>query len=186
MGLTFDSKQPAAGNSASSPIVAAALTFGAAIGVFFVAFVLHEVLHVAVITALGKQAVVVIRPWRFSLLDLAPLSVHIQPVPALDVGRQLVVNFLGPALAAAVVAVWFLNTRSRPLRFALVANIAVLLFYSAIESFAVLAQGSRQEIALLLTPDFNYGLPFAMFAFAALLASRLGTPPRTRVNSMRS
>jgi hypothetical protein len=66
------------------------------------------------------------------------------------------------------------------------ANVAVLLFYSAIESIAVLAQGSRQDIALLLTPDFNYGLPFAMFVFAALVGSRLGAPPRTRGNSMRS
>ena len=163
---------------ATSRVAGSAATLGAATALFFPAFALHEALHAAVVRALGHQAAVVIRPWRFALFNLALPSVHVQPVPPLDDARQLLDNFAGPALAAAVLAALGLLARPRWLRLALAANVCALLFYAAVEPLDVLADTFGQDITPLVTPELNYGVPLAMFLVAAAAWARRPTPGR--------
>src|ERR1700674_1020861 len=81
------------------------VTFGIAILLFCPAMAVHESLHLAVLKLVGGHGALIVRPWKFALVDLSLPSLHVQPVPALDFGRQLVVSFFGPALAAVVFAV---------------------------------------------------------------------------------
>src|ERR1700674_5787556 len=71
-------------------------TFGLAIFLFFPGLAVHESLHLVVINLVGGHGSLVVRPWNFALFDLSLASLHAQPAPALDLGRQLVVNFLVP------------------------------------------------------------------------------------------
>jgi hypothetical protein len=90
------------------------VTFGLAVVLFFPGLILHLV----VLHLIGGQGVVIVRPWSFTVVDLTLPSIHIQPVPPLDSGRQAVVNFFGPALAAAIFAIPLLYVRDRRLRLA--------------------------------------------------------------------
>jgi hypothetical protein len=158
------------------PRVAAGLaTFGIAILLFFPALAVHESLHLVVLNLVGGHGALIVRPWKFALVDLSLPSLHVQPVPALDFGRQLAVNFLGPALAAVLFAIPLLYVRSRRVRLALVATVAVLIFYAVIESAYLLDDALlNMELGVLVTPELNYGVPLAICATAGFLAA-LGT-----------
>jgi hypothetical protein len=148
------------------------VTFGIAIVLFFPGLAVHESLHVVVINLVGGHGSLVVRPWKFALFDLSLPSLHAQPAPALDLGRQLVVNFLGPALAAVLFAIPLLYVRNRPLRLALGASVAVLVFYAVIESAYLLDDAYLNiDFGVLVTPEFNYGVPLAIFAVAGILAA---------------
>lgn len=151
--------------------VAAALqTLVLGVVLFFPAFALHEALHAAVVTALGAHAEIVIRPWPFATVGLSLPSVHVQPVPPLSDAGQLADNFLGPALAAVVCALWALAAPQRVLRYALAANAAALVFYALIEALDVVSDSLGADLPLLTTPEFNYGVPLALFIAGAVLA----------------
>lgn len=157
------------------------LTFGLAIFLFFPGLAVHESLHLVVLNLVGGHGSLIVRPWRFALVDLSLPSLHVQPVPALDFGRQLAVNFFGPALAAVVFAMPLLYVRNRPLRLALGAGVAVLLFYAVIESAYLLDDALlNTDLGLLVTPELNYGVPLAICVGAGLLAAfgRLRLRPR--------
>jgi hypothetical protein len=146
-------------------------TFALAIFLFFPGLAVHESLHLVVINLVGGHGSLVVRPWKFALFDISLPSLHAQPVPALDLGRQLVVNFSGPALAAVLFAVPLLYVRNRPLRLALVASVAVLLFYAVIESAYLLDDTYLNvDFGVLVTPELNYGVPLAICAVAGILA----------------
>jgi hypothetical protein len=152
------------------------LTFAIAVVLFFPGLLLHESLHLVVLQLIGGQGVLIIRPWAFALIDLSLPSLHVQPVPGLDVGRQLVLNFFGPALAAGLFAVPLLYVRDRRWRLALIANVGVLVFYALIEAGYVLADVYLHlELGVLVTPEFNYGVPLAIY-IAAALAAAFGRP----------
>ena len=155
-----------------SRIAAGLLTFGVAIVLFFPGLALHESLHLVVLNLVGGHGSVIVRPWKFALVDLSLPSLHVQPVPALDFGRQLAVNFLGPALAAVIFAIPLLYVRNRLVRLAVGANVAVLIFYALIESAYLLDDALLNvDLGALVTPEFNYGVPLAICAVAGLSAA---------------
>src|ERR1700674_5445494 len=83
-------------SSLRSRTSAGLLTFGTAILLFFPGLAVHESLHLVVVNLVGGHGALIVRPWKFALFDLSLASLHAQPAPALDLGRQLVVNFLVP------------------------------------------------------------------------------------------
>jgi hypothetical protein len=148
------------------------MTFGIAILLFFLGMAVHESLHLVVLKLVGGHGALIVRPWKFALVDLSLPSLHVQPVPALDLGHQLVVNFFGPALAAVLFAIPLLYVRSRELRLALGASVAVLIFYAVIESAYLLDDALLNvDLGFLVTPELNYGVPLAICAIAGLLAA---------------
>jgi hypothetical protein len=147
-------------------------TFGLAIFLFFPGLAVHESLHLVVINLVGAHGSLVVRPWKFALFDLSLPSLHAQALPVLDLGRQLLVNFSGPAVAAVLFAMPLLYVRNRPLRLALGASVAVLLFYAVIESAYLLDDAYLNvDLGVLATPEFNYGVPLAICAVAGILAA---------------
>ena len=160
------------GDSQLSRTAAGLLTFGIAFFLFFPGLALHESLHLVVLNVVGGHGSLIVRPWKFALVEFSLPSLHVQPVPALDFGRQLAVNFFGPALAAAVFAIPLLYARNRLVRLALGANVAVLVFYAVIESGYLLDDALLNvDLGALVTPEFNYGVPLAICLTAGLLAA---------------
>ena len=147
------------------------VTLGIAIALFFPGLALHESLHLVVLNLLGGQGVLIVRPWSFALFDLSLPSLHVQPVPALDFGRQLVVNFFGPAIASVFFTIPLLYVRDRRLRLAFGASVVVLIFYAVIEAgYLLIDRYLNVELGVLVTPEFNYGVPLAICVAAALVA----------------
>jgi hypothetical protein len=160
------------GGSQLSRTSAGLLTFALAILLFFAGLAVHEGLHLAVLNLIGGHGSLITRPWKFALVDISLPSVHVQPVPALDLGRQLAVNFFGPAIAALIFAVPLLYLRNRLLGLALGANVAVLVFYAVIESAYLLDDALLHvDLGVLVTPELNYGVPLAIFVIAGLSAA---------------
>jgi hypothetical protein len=155
-----------------SRTAAGLLTFGIAFVLFFPGLALHESLHLVVLNLVGGHGAVIVRPWKFALVDFSLPSLHVQPVPSLDFGRQLAVNFLGPALAAVIFAIPLLYVRNRLLRLAVGASVAVLVFYALIESAYLLDDALLNvDLGALVTPEFNYGVPLAICGAAGLSAA---------------
>ena len=159
------------------------VTFGLAVLLFFVGFVIHEGLHLAVIRLVGAQASLVVRPWRFNYLPLTLPSVHAQPLPPLDFDRQLAVNFFGPAPAALIFMAAMFWVRDRRWSLALAANAAVLVFYALIEAGSLIAEAHGVDPGVLEMEEFNYGVPLLLLVLAALLAAA-GRYPPAAVTSM--
>jgi hypothetical protein len=188
MAQTSSSPGPRPDRSPGDRVSAGLLTFGIAIALFFPGLALHESLHLIVLRLVGGDGLLIVRPWAFALFDLTLPSVHVQPVPALDVGRQLVVNFFGPALAAAVFAIPLFYVRDHQLRLAFGASVGVLIFYAVIEAGYVLLDAYLHvEAEVLVTPEFNYGVPLAICLAAGLAAAAVSRkrPPRPLPRAVR-
>lgn len=140
---------------------------------FFAALGAHEVAHLAVIYAVGDQGLIIVRPWRLGLFDYSIYALHAQPVQPLDLGRQALVNFFGPTLAAVPLLALLFAVREPVARLALIANVAILAFYTLIETVdLLLEEQAHADLSLLTTPEFNYGVPLLIIVVAALLAPR--------------
>jgi hypothetical protein len=141
----------------------------ASILLFVAGFGAHEVMHLLVIYAVGSQGEIIARPWHLYFLDFSIWSVHAQPTEQLDVLRQSLVNFLGPFLAAIPFAVLLLWVREPIALAALIANVVILVFYAVIELLYVLGESVwHTDMPLLVTPEFNYGVPLAIILLAVL------------------
>jgi hypothetical protein len=139
---------------------------------FVAGFGVHEVMHLLIIYAVGSQGEIIARPWHLYFLDFSIWSVHAQPAEQLDVARQSVVNFFGPFLAAVPFVVLLVYVREPIPLAALIANIVILVFYASIELAYVLLEGVwHQDAPLLVTPEFNYGVPLAIILIAVAAAS---------------
>src|SRR5258708_26334814 len=104
---------------------------------FVVAFATHEVMHLLVLYAVGGTGSLIVRPWHLGLFDATTYALHVQPDQPIGLARQLLVNFLGPALAAVPLAVLLLyvrGARERGARIALAANGAILALFALIEA----------------------------------------------------
>ena len=145
--------------------------------VFAGAFGTHEVMHLIVIYAVGGSGSLVVRPWRFGLVDLTIYGIHAQPAEALGPARQALVNFLGPALAAIPLMALLASVKEPVARAALAANTVILAFYAVIETADVVLESQLNvDPAVLTTPEFNYGVPALIIVVAAIMArQRLGT-----------
>jgi hypothetical protein len=90
--------------------------------------------------------------------------------------RQLLVNFLGPALAAVPLVVLLMQVRERVVRMALAANVVILAFYAVIEAGYLLLESTGSfDLPILSTPEFNYGVPALVVLIAAYVAFRHST-----------
>src|SRR5260370_7230579 len=118
---------------------------------FIAAFGTHEVMHLLVLYAVGGTGSIIVRPWRLGLVDATIYSLHVQPDHPIGVLRQLLVNFLGPALAAVPLAVLLSQVREPVARIALAANVAILAFYAVIDA-AYLLPPSPRTLALPTLP----------------------------------
>jgi hypothetical protein len=141
-----------------------------------VGFGAHEVMHLIVIYAVGADGSIIARPWRLGYVDFTIYALHAQPSHPLDVVRQAVVNFFGPFLAAIPVAALLLYVRE-PIPFAaLVANVAILLFYAIIELADLLLEKVwNTDVSILTTPELNYGVPLLIIVLTTLIAAVLSS-----------
>ena len=135
----------------------------------------HEVMHLLVIYAVGGHGSIIVRPWHTGVFDGTIYALHAQPDQPLGIVQQLLVNFLGPALAALPLAFLLAYVRE-PVRLALWANIAILAFYALIEAGDLLLERQFDfDLALLTTPEFNYGVPALIILIAMFVAARQST-----------
>jgi hypothetical protein len=138
---------------------------------FLVAFATHEVMHLLVLYAVGGTGALIVRPWHLGLFDATTYALHVQPDQPIGLARQLLVNFLGPALAAVPLAALLLYVQERAVRIALAANVAILVFYSVIEAGDLWLESKFEIDAPILTaPEFNYGIPALIILVAVLIA----------------
>ena len=138
---------------------------------FIVAFATHEVMHLLVLYSVGGTGALIVRPWHLGLFDATTYALHVQPDQPIGLARQLLVNFLGPALAAVPLAVVLLYVREQPVRIALAANVAILAFYAVIEAGDLWLESAFGIDAPILTaPEFNYGVPALILVIATLIA----------------
>lgn len=145
------------------------LLFGGAFGT-------HEVMHLLVIYAVGGSGSIIVRPWRMGFFDATIFALHAQPDQPLGLIQQLLVNFLGPALAAVPLAVLLIYVRERIVRLALWANIAILAFYALIEAGDLLLERQFDfDLGILTTPELNYGVPALIILIATFMAMRQRT-----------
>ena len=146
---------------------------------FIMGFATHEVMHLLVLYAVGGTGALVVRPWHLGLFDATTYALHVQPDQPIGLVRQLLVNFLGPTLAAVPVAVLLLyvrGVRERAVRIALAANVAILVFYALIEAGDLWLESAVGVDAPILTaPEFNYGVPALIIVVGTLVALRQRT-----------
>jgi hypothetical protein len=75
-------------------------------------------------------------------------------------------------VAALLIAIPLIGVRDQRLRLALLANVGVLIFYAAVEVGDLVADSILNvDVAVLGTPEFNYGVPLTIYIGAALLAA---------------
>lgn len=140
---------------------------------FIAAFGAHEVMHLLVLYAVGGYGSIVVRPWLLGFANLAIPSLHVQPDQPIGLFRQLLVNFLGPILAAIPLAALLSSVREPVARLALIANVAILVFYAVIEAGDLLLESLVDfDAPILTTPEFNYGVPALIILIAVVAASR--------------
>lgn len=154
--------------STESAISRAVQTVVLSLVVFALAFGAHEVMHLLVLYAVGGHGSIIVRPWRMGMIDASVGSLHVQPDQPIGLFRQLLVNFLGPVLAAIPLAVLLMYVRDPVARAAIGANAAILGFYALIEAADLLIeQLSDFDLGVLTTPEFNYGVPLLIMLVAA-------------------
>jgi hypothetical protein len=146
-----------------------ARSVGLALVLFPVGFATHEAMHLLIYTVAGVRAALVVTRWRVGVGSLAIAGLHAAPLgpaglggPELAAPLWLLVanNGLGPLLAASFLLVLWVSVsrRSRVARTALLANVAVLLFFSLIEmAYPLLEHVARVDADVLLLPAVNYG-----------------------------
>lgn len=143
---------------------------------FVAAFGAHEVMHLLVLYAVGGHGSMIVRPWRLGLVDATIYSLHVQPDQPIGLVRQLLVNFLGPVLAALPFAFLLFYVRGPVVRLALWANVAILAFYALIEAGDLVVESVFElDLSILTTPEFNYGVPALIMLIAAVIAFRHDT-----------
>ena len=139
-------------------------------------FATHEVMHLLVLYAVGGTGSIIVRPWRMGLVDATIYSLHVQPDQPIGFVRQLLVNSLGPALAAVPLAVLLAYVRESPVRIALAANVVILIFYAVIEAGDLWLESVYDiDLPILTTPEFNYGVPALIILVAVYVAFRQST-----------
>jgi hypothetical protein len=129
-------------------------------------------MHLVALYAMGYQGTLVVRPWRFTFLPITVDSFHAQPAQALGFAPHLLFDFAGPALAALLLGLLALRVRDSLARTALLANLAILGFYAAIEPLDVLLDSARLGAPFLLYAEFNYGVPLLVLLTLTWRAAR--------------
>ena len=148
--------------------------------IFAGAFGTHEVMHLLTIYIVGGSGSIIVRPWQLGLVNFSIYSLHEQPAQPLDVTRQAIVNFAGPALAAIPLGALLFYVREPVPVAALIANVVILVFYAGVETAdLLLEQVQHVDVAWLTWPEFNYGVP-ALVILITVLTVRLLSAIRGR------
>ncbi len=146
---------------------------------------IHEVTHLAVYSALGVQAALVVTRWKLGLAGVWIFGLHAAPAdPAMPLWKLVLNNGLGPALAALPLLVLLatLDRRSRAARAALLGNVLVLVFFSAIElAYPLLEEVGHVDADVLLLPELNYGAVLLILAATTAALTRRNGSRRVRV-----
>lgn len=139
---------------------------------FVAGFGAHEVMHLLLIYAVGSSGSIIVRPWQMGYLPITIYALHAQPAQQLDVVRQSIVNFFGPALAAIPFAALLFYVREPIPLAALIANVVILAFYAIIELGDLLLEKVwNTDVSVLTTPEFNYGVPLLIIVLTVLVVT---------------
>ena len=137
-----------------------------------VALATHEVMHLVALYALGETGSLVVHAWQFTFLPVTVDAFHAQPDQQLGLAAHLLFDFAGPAIAALLLAPLAATVRGATPRAALLANLAILAFYAAIEPLDVLLEAAGVPAPFLLWAEFNYGVPLLILLATAWLVAR--------------
>lgn len=156
---------------------------------FPVGLATHEMMHLAVFSALGIPASLLVTSWKLGLLGTPIFGLHAAPAPGAVVPLWALVlnNGLGPALAALLLLALLLSIdrRSRTARTALLANVLALAFFSAIEvAYPLLEDVAHVDADVLLLPELNYGTVLLILLATAAAATRPGGGGRLRLRGL--
>lgn len=151
-----------------------ARAFALGVLLFPVALATHEVAHLAVFSALGIPASLVVTSWKLGSLGTPIWGLHAAPAAPLSLSALVLNNALGPLVAASLLLiVWAsLDRRSRAARAALLANVLALVFFATIEMAYPLLEGvARVDADVLLLPELNYGTVLAILLATTAVAA---------------
>jgi len=167
-------------------VVRFARAFGLAALLFPVGLATHEVMHLAVYSAFGVRAALLVTTWRLWAFGVPIFGLHAAPVggDAVPLGVLVANNGLGPLLAALLLLALLLSIerRSRVARAALLANVLVLVFFSCIEMADPLLDDVLHVNAdVLVLPELNYGAVLLILLATTFLATRPRRGPRLHV-----
>lgn len=158
-----------------------------AILLFPVGLATHEVMHLAVYSAMGVPVSLVVTSWKLGLLGTPIFGLHAAPAGPVSLDGLLLNNALGPLVAAIpLLVLWAsLGRRARAARAALLANVLALLFFSGIEiAYPLLEEVGHVDADVLLLPELNYGAVLLILLVtvtaAGVAASRSGGGPGRR------
>jgi hypothetical protein len=138
--------------------------------IFPIALLLHESMHLLALAPLGGHGGLIVRPWHLALANLTIPGLHVTGGDELGLGRLLLFDFAGPALAAVPLALIAWLARRGPWRTALLANLVVLAFFAVLEPAFEVVEANRIPPGPLSSPEFNYGVPLLLIVLAAILA----------------
>jgi hypothetical protein len=150
--------------------------------VFPMGLATHEVMHLAVYSALGYGSALVVTQWSVGVGGAHIFGLHAAPAVGVTVPLRALVlnNFLGPTLAATLMFTLFLAVRGQAARGALLANSLVLLFFAGIETaYPLLEDVVRVNADVLLLPALNYGAALLILAAASGAVTLSGGRPST-------
>jgi hypothetical protein len=131
-----------------------------AILLFPVGLATHELMHLAVYSALGIPVSLVVTSWKLGLLGTPIFGLHAAPARPVALDVLVLNNALGPLLAAIpLLVLWAsMDRRSRVARTAVLANVLALLFFSGIETaYPLIEDVGHVDADVLLLPELNYG-----------------------------
>jgi len=153
-----------------------ARAFGLSVLLFPVGLATHEVMHLAVYSAFGVPAALLVTSWRLGSLGVPIFGLHSAPVGVGGVPLDVLVinNGLGPLLAALLLLglLVSIDRRSRTARAALLANVLALVFFSCIEvAYPLLEEVAHVDADVLLLPELNYGIVLVILLATAFAAS---------------
>jgi hypothetical protein len=163
------------------------------LALFPVGFATHETMHLLIYTVSGVRAALVVTRWSVGVGSLTIAGLHAAPLGPAGVGGPdravplwllVLNNGLGPLLAAAfLLLLWAsVSRRSRAARAALLANAAVLAFFSLLEvAYPLLEDVAGVDADVLLLPAVNYGGALLVLLGVTAAAFQAGGGRRPRV-----
>jgi hypothetical protein len=152
----------------SSRVGAMAQTVFLAYVLVLAGLLIHEGIHLVVLSLLGKQGIILVVPWRLGSVNYYIHGLHVQPTEPLDLVNHVLFDFLGPALAALPFAFLAYYVKERIPRTALIANIIILLFFAILETaYEFLESTLHREIGILGSPEISIGISLIIILIVA-------------------
>lgn len=129
---------------------------------------IHEGLHLVVLSLLGQQGFMLVVPWRLGIENYHIYGLHVQPTTPLSVLNLALFDFLGPMLATLPFIFLAFYVKEKIARAALIANVFVLIFFAVLETgYEFLESSLKVKIGILGSPEFNIGAVLIILLFVA-------------------